>query len=113
MPALVFQLQPISSLKFNVAPLSKILLNKTGGDPSTQSNFSQSGQYSGFITLDIKGRVLPLMPNDPATFKQKVCGVWVFGTDNIKSPAVWAACARFVFCTNFKDGRGSKVPASN
>ena len=53
------------------------------------------------------------MPNDPATFKQKVCGVWVFGTDNIKSPAIWAACARFVFCTNFKDGRGSKVPASN
>lgn len=109
-PNLSFQMQPLPAIKFIVAPLSKILLNKIGGDPACSSNFQSSNYASGFLSLDHKGRVLPMMPNDPATFTQKACGVWVFGTDDIKSPFVWAACARFVFTTNFKEGKGQKVP---
>jgi hypothetical protein len=53
-------------MKFNIAPLSKILLNKqTQDDPNTKCNFNNAGYYSGFISLDSKNRVLPLMPNDP------------------------------------------------
>ncbi|TNV85363.1 hypothetical protein FGO68_gene3239 [Halteria grandinella] len=109
-PNLRFQLRPIPAIKFIVAPLSKILLNKIGGDPACSSNFQSANYSSGFLSLDHKGRVLPLMPNDPSTFTQKVCGIWVFGEDDARSPYVWSACARFVFCTNHKEGRGQKVP---
>lgn len=51
------------------------------------------------------------MPNDPETYRENVCGVWVFGFDDVRAPFVWAACARFVFCTNFMDAGGSKVSA--
>ena len=49
------------------------------------------------------------MPNDPTLFSQKVVGLWIFGLDDIRHPYVWSACARFVFCTNFKDGGGGKL----
>ena len=52
------------------------------------------------------------MPNDPHTYNNKqVCGLWVFGFDDIRAPYIWSACARFIFCNNFKDGKGSKVSA--
>ena len=51
------------------------------------------------------------MANDPQTYREQVCGLWVFGFDDVRAPFVWAACVRFVFCTNFKDGGGGKVSA--
>ena len=66
--------------------------------------------YSGFVSLDSKNRVLPLMPNDPFALSQKVCGVWIYGFEDVRCPYVWTACARFIFCTNFKEAKGSKVP---
>lgn len=52
------------------------------------------------------------MPNDPSTLMHKgICGVWVYGLEDVRAPLVWAACARFVFCTNFKEGGGTKLPA--
>lgn len=53
------------------------------------------------------------MPNDPATYSNKVFGVWVYGLEDPRSPYVWSACARFTFCTNFKDGGGSKMFLDN
>jgi hypothetical protein len=67
-PDVSFKLKPITSLKFALTPLSKIILNKgiNPNDSSTKSNFNAAtGFYSGFISLDSKGRIIPLMPNDP------------------------------------------------
>jgi hypothetical protein len=66
--------------------------------------------YSGFISLDEKNRVVPLMPNDPATYLKQVSGVWIYGLDTYQSPYVWSACTRFALTTNFKEGNSHKVP---
>jgi hypothetical protein len=66
--------------------------------------------YSGFISLDEKNRVVPLMPNDPETYLKQVSGVWIYGLDTYQSPYVWSACTRFALTTNFKEGNSHKVP---
>lgn len=49
------------------------------------------------------------MPNDSSIFRNKIVGVWIYGVVDPKSPYVWSACARYVFCTNFKKSGGEKV----
>jgi hypothetical protein len=68
-PAISYQFQKTSSLRFQVSSLSRILLNKFGEDENpVHSNFNQKGVYSGYIALDEKNRVVPLLPNDPGTY---------------------------------------------
>ena len=66
--------------------------------------------YSGFIALDEKNRVVPLMPNDPGTYLKQVSGLWIYGLDTYQSPYVWSACTRFALTTNFQDANSHKLP---
>ena len=67
--------------------------------------------FSGFVTLDSEKRVFPLLPADPFVREQPIVGLWIYGAQDLQCPYLWAACARFVFCRNFKDG--SSKMASN
>jgi hypothetical protein len=120
-PDLSFKFITLPSLKLVSTPLSRLLLGKSNAKDAenVSTNFhtllkinpNSQKMFSGFVTLDSEKRVFPLMPTDPFVREQPIVGIWLYGVTDLTSPYVWAACARFVFCRNFKNG-ASKM-ASN
>lgn len=98
--AVSLQFTPISSLKLVSTPLSvKLTQNK-------RDKFQ-----AGYLTMDQSGRVLPLLPSDPLSYKYPIVGIWVTGipeSQNSKAcpimhPLVWANCVQFIENANIKD----------
>ena len=64
-------------------PLSRLLIGKfTNEDKKlVQTEFKSDGSavYSGYLSIDNKKRIYPLMPNDPSAFQTPVVGIWFYG----------------------------------
>ena len=94
-------------MKMVSTALSRLLLGKVseeldlkgGENPSSLTDMKPA---SGFITLDSDKRIFPLLPQDPFLQETPVVGIWLWGIEDLRSPFVWSACTRFVFCRNFK-----------
>lgn len=88
-PDVTLKFQPLAPLKLVSTSLCISLTRKD--IPTT--NFQ-----SGYLTLDQKRRVLPLLINDAQIFKYPLIGVWVSGNEKEiwNSQLVWAACVRFI-----------------
>ncbi|CDW79743.1 UNKNOWN [Stylonychia lemnae] len=105
-PDLAFNFIKVPKVTIISTPLSRMLLGRNSADDKQkiQSNFREAGlMYSGFVSIDQDKRIYPLMPNDPESFNSSIVGLWFYGISDINCQYVWAACARFVFCRNFKD----------
>lgn len=93
-------------------PLSRLLIGKQTkeDEKNVSTNFIRDGSllYSGYLSIDNKNRIFPLMPNDAVTFQTPVIGVWFFGVHDYKIPYVWSILTRFILCRNFKES--GKVP---
>jgi hypothetical protein len=67
------------------------------------TNFKSDGLYSGYLSIDSKNRLYPQMPNDTLAFQTPIVGIWFYGVSDFRTSYVWAACARLIFCRNFKE----------
>jgi hypothetical protein len=67
---------------------------------------------TGYLTLNETRKLVPILETDPMLVSIPLVGVWFsdgsvdFGEDgasNLAHPTIWAACIRYLFCTEFKD----------
>lgn len=107
-PSVNLQFVPILSLKIVSTALSILLTQKTNKKTKFQT---------GYLTLDQKKRVLPLLCSDPLAFRYPLVGVWAVGVPGnqpypLTHPLVWASCVRFIESKLIKD-RISPSPDQN
>ena len=107
LPNTKFKIRAIPQMKMVSTPLSRLLLGKSNSeldleDIQSSADLTNMKPASGFITLDSEKRIFPLLPQDPFLQETPVVGIWLWGIEDLRSPFVWAACTRFVFCRNFK-----------
>ena len=114
LPNTKFKIRAIPQMKVVSTPLSRLLLGKLNAEAEGIENIQElinMKPASGFITLDSEKRIFPLLPQDPFLQETPVVGIWLWGVDDLRSPYVWAACTRFLFCRNFKPQQG-KMPSN-
>jgi hypothetical protein len=101
-PTASFNFIPISPLKIVSSPLSLKLAKR-----STKAAKFQTG----FLTLDLNQRLLPLLLSDPLAQKYPLVGIWVTNIprssqsspSSFMHPLVWSACVRFVQTSSVKE----------
>ncbi|CAG9325204.1 unnamed protein product [Blepharisma stoltei] len=107
-PSINLQFVPIPILKIVSTPLSIQL---------TQKSNKKAKFQTGYLTLDQKKRVLPLLCSDPLAFRYPLVGVWAVGVPGnqpypLTHPLVWASCVRFIESKLIQD-RISPSPDQN
>ncbi|CAG9325334.1 unnamed protein product [Blepharisma stoltei] len=107
-PRLDLEFVPISPLKIVSTPLSVKL---------TQKNLKHPKFQTGYLTLDQKKRVLPLLCSDPLAFKYPLVGVWATASPGsqecpLSHPLIWSSCVRFIESKLIQE-RISPNPAQN
>ena len=114
LPNTKFKIRAIPQMKMVSTPLSRLLLGKVTSEAESLENaqdLMSMRPASGFVTLDSEKRIFPLLPQDPFLQETPVVGIWLWGVEDLRSPYVWAACTRFLFCRNFKPQQG-KMPSN-
>lgn len=101
-PTASFNFTPISPLKIVSSPLSLKLAKKS----------VKVGKFqTGFLTLDLNQRLLPLLLSDPMVQKYPLVGIWVTNIprssqpspSSLMHPLVWSACVRFIQTRSVKE----------
>lgn len=101
-PTASFCFTPIAPLKIVSSPLSLKLAKRSSKVAKFQT---------GFLTLDLNQRLLPLLLSDPLAQKYPLVGIWVTdiprsnqtNAGSLMHPLVWSACVRFVQTRSVKE----------